>query len=293
MRTLLTATGVIVLVASVVGGIGLYCQLGAKQPKDGKKDEDEITNSVDMVFVRIPKGKFLMGSPQSEAQRMPDEFQHEVAITRPFWLGAYEVTQRQYELVMGTNPSYFSATGGGKARFARKDTSEYPVERVSWNDALAFCKKLSTKEKKTYRLPTEAEWEYACRAGSTTPFHSGKTFTSVLANINGLKYASYGTAEAGPFHRNPVPIGEYKPNAFNLCDMHGNVQEWCADWHGLEYYKISPKGDPQGPDKGTERVVRGGAWASSAKTCRSAARHRLAPDERNYSTGFRVVMEIK
>jgi formylglycine-generating enzyme required for sulfatase activity len=194
---------------------------------------------------------------------------------------------------MGANPSFFSAKGGGKQRVAGKETSSHPVERVSWHDAVEFCKKLSAMEKRTYRLPTEAEWEYACRAGTKTPFHAGEKFNSNFANINGLGYSAYGTDEGGPFYRATVPVAEYKGNKFDLFDMHGNVQEWCADWYAADYYKDSSKDDPRGPEKGTERVLRGGAWPSSAKACRSAARNHLPPEERSYTTGFRVVLEVK
>jgi formylglycine-generating enzyme required for sulfatase activity len=246
-----------------------------------------------MTLVRMPPGKFVMGSPETERHRVKDETQHEVAITRPFFISIHEVTQGQYYAVMGNNPSYYNENGAGKSRVKGLETENHPVERVTWHDAMAFCKKLGDKEKKTYRLPTEAEWEYACRAGTKTVFHTGNDFNGNLANINGLGYASYGKEEAGPFYRRTVPVGEYRANRFGLYDMHGNVQEWCADWYAADYYKKSPKSDPQGPEKGIERVLRGGAWPSSAKACRCAARYHLAPDEKNYSTGFRVVMEAK
>lgn len=257
------------------------------------KDEKAITNSVGMVLVQIPAGKLMMGSPIDEAHRGSDELQHEVEISKSFYLGAFEVTQRQYEKVMGMNPSFFSRTGLGKERVKGKDTTGHPVERVTWHEAVEFCKKLSAKEKKTYRLPTEAEWEYACRAGTKEPFHHGKNFNSNLGNINGLSYSSYGAEEGGPFYRCTVPGGEYKGNAFNLFDMHGNVQEWCSDWYAADFYKNSPKTDSIGPGDGKERVVRGGAWPSSAKACRSAARNHLPPDEKSWTVGFRVVLELK
>ncbi len=290
MRILLVVAVVVVVAASLAGGIGWYCHLGAEQPKDEVK---VVTNSIGMMLVPIPPGKFVMGSPEKELHRNSDEVSHEVTITRPFHMGIYEVTQQQYEVVMGANPSFFAKSGGGKQRVNRKDTAQHPVERVSWNDAVAFCKKLSAKEGKTYRLPTEAEWEYACRAGANTVFHAGNDFNSNLANINGLVYSSYGKEEAGPFYRATVPCGEYKENKFRLFDMHGNVQEWCSDWYAGDYYKKSPKDDPPGPAEGTERVLRGGAWPSSAKACRSAGRNHLPPDEKSYTTGFRVVLELK
>jgi formylglycine-generating enzyme required for sulfatase activity len=290
MRHILIVPAIVIVMASGAAGIGWYCHLGANEAKEAGKP---ITNSVGMSLVRIPAGAFTMGSPENEKHRGDDEQQHEVAITKPFRLGLYEVTQEQYEKVMGANPSHFSAKGGGKQRVDKKDTSHHPVERVSWQDAVEFCQKLSAKEGKTYRLPTEAEWEYTCRAGAKTVFHAGNDFNSNLANINGLIYSSYGKQEAGPFYRSTVPVGEYKANAFGVFDMHGNVQEWCADWYAEDYYKKSPKSDPAGPAEGMERVLRGGAWPSSAKACRSAGRHHLAPEEKSYTTGFRVVLELK
>lgn len=258
-----------------------------------KRDARTIVNSIGMRFALIPAGKFMMGSPEKEVYRSEDEWPHEVTLTKPYYLGAYEVTQGQFEKIMGHNPSFYSAKGGGKLRVAKKDTSAYPVERIAWTDAAEFCAKLSAKEGKSYRLPTEAEWEYACRAGTKTVFHMGNKFNSNLGNINGLSYSSYGDETGGPFHRATIKVGEYKnhANAFGLFDMHGNVQEWCADWYADDYYKNSPKEDPRGPEKGSERVLRGGAWPSSAKACRSAARNHLAPEERSWTNGFRVLLE--
>ena len=297
-RILMIGIG-IVLVGVVGAGTAYYFfarptnQAEAAQPKVDVKSGEVVANSLDMKLALISAGKFTMGSPADELHRYADELQHQVAITRAFYLGVHEVTQGQYEKIMGTNPSFFSANGGGKQRVESKDTSAYPVERVSWNDAVEFCKKLSDKEGKKYRLPTEAEWEYACRAGTKSVFHTGNDMNSNLANINGLSYSSYGKEASGPFHRSTVKIGEYKDqaNAFGLFDMHGNVQEWCSDWYAADYYKSSPKEDPSGPKDGAERVLRGGAWPSSAKACRSAMRNHLPPEDRVFTAGFRVVME--
>ncbi len=280
----------LISVASLSCAVGVYL---AEQPAASQEDAKAITNSIGMKLARIAPGKFVMGSPADEVHRNSDETQHEVAITRPFYLGVHEVTQGQYQKVMGVNPSFFAKNGGGKQRVENKDTAVYPVERISWLDAVEFCKKLSAKEGKIYRLPTEAEWEFACRAGTKSVFHLGNDFNSNLANINGLSYSAYGKEEAGPFHRSTVTVGGYKGNDFGLFDMHGNVQEWCADWYADDYYKNSPKDDPQGPKDGTERVMRGGGWPSSAKACRSAARNHLPPEEKNYTSGFRVVMDVK
>jgi formylglycine-generating enzyme required for sulfatase activity len=189
-----------------------------------------------MKLVLIPKGKFLMGSPRDEKGRLDHEEQHEVEITRPFYMGVYEVTQEQYEKVMGMNPSWFSATGGGKAKVKGLDTRRFPVENVSWTDARIFCDKPSALErelaaKRVYRLPTEAEWEYTCRGGArkSTPFHFGPSLSSTQANFCGS--SPYGEAGKGPYLRRTSTIGSYKPNDFGLFDMHGNVREWCADWY--------------------------------------------------------------
>lgn len=206
--------------------VDLQTSMHGSQGKDPPKF---VSNSLDIKFALVPAGKFTIGSPDAELHRNADKSQQEIAITRAFYLGVFEVTQGQYKKIAGTKPSFFSANGAGKQRVDKRDTSSYPVERVSWHDAVAFCQKLSTTEGKTYRLPTEAEWEYSCRAGTTSVFHYGNNFNSTLGNINGLVYSSYGKETAGPFFRATVKVGEYKPNAFGLHDMHGNVQEWCAD----------------------------------------------------------------
>jgi formylglycine-generating enzyme required for sulfatase activity len=265
-------------------------------PLDGApappKPSRELKNSIGMKLVRVPKGKFMMGSPAVEAGIGAAEGpQHEVEITRPFYLGAYEVTQEQYQKVTGSNPSYFSPTGGGAAQLKGLDTRAFPVETVSWTDAVAFCEKLSAvpaekRAGRTYRLPTEAEWEYACRGGAKdyAPFGLGKELTSKDANIQ-----PWLPGRALPYLGRPTTVGSYKKgNGWGLFDMHGNVWEWCHDWHDTNYYKVSPRADPKGPPAGTYRVLRGGAWASSPQTCRSAIRGINAPNERNQYLGFRV-----
>jgi formylglycine-generating enzyme required for sulfatase activity len=253
----------------------------------------EFTNSIGMKLVLIPRGKFKMGSPKGEKNRKDDEEQHDVEITRPLYLGVYTVTQKQYKEVMGENPSWFSATGRAKDKVKGLDTDDFPVEWVSWHDAKRFCDKLSQLEKerrakRTYRLPTEAEWEYACRGGasSSTPFHYGKSLSSRQANING-NYP-YGGAAKGPFLGRTCKVGSYNPNQFGLHEMHGNVWQWCADWHAKDYYKNSPAKDPQGPDGGTHRVRRGGSWSAYGRYCRAADRNVGVPGYRNGNLGFRV-----
>ncbi len=273
-------------------GVGvLVMLLGISLGAEPAAQPKEITNSIGMKLVLIPAGKFLMGSPKDEKERFHGEVQHEVSITKPFNLGVYMVTQAEYEKVMGNNPSYFSPKGDGKDEVEDMDTSHFPVEMVSWEDAIAFCKKLSElpEEKKAgrvYRLPTEAEWEYACRAGTKTVFHYGDSLSSKQANFDGND--PYGGADKGPNLNRTAKVGSYAPNAFGLYDMHGNVWEWCQDWYNGGYYKNSPKEDPPGPAQASDRVVRGGSWYSHGWDCRSAGRHRLGPASRFASLGFRV-----
>jgi formylglycine-generating enzyme required for sulfatase activity len=255
-----------------------------------------LTNGLGLKLALVPAGKFVMGSPATEAEREPEELPHEVVITRPFYLGVYEVTQEQYQTVTGKNPSFFNQTRGGGA--------DHPVEQVRWAEAVEFCQRLSERpeEKKAgraYRLPTEAEWEYACRAGTSSAFHFGDALSSKQANFNGND--PYGGAAKGPYIQKTARVGSYPPNAWGLHDMHGNVWEWCADWYDPDYYKHSPKPDPKGPTQGVLstgfradffRVVRGGCWLDEARGCRSAYRFRFQPSEPYRWVGFRVVCEV-
>ena len=228
----------------------------------------EITNSIGVKLVLIPPGEFLMGSPENEENRSPDEQQHQVRITKPFYLGVYEVTQEQWESVMGDNPSHFKW---------RKN----PVENVSWDDCQAFLDKLKEKSwdgRGKFSLPTEAQWEYACRAGTTTRYNFGDDEASVG------EYASY----LDNSNRRTHPVGEKKPNAWGVYDMHGNVWEWCQDWYASGYYKASPVDDPLEPSPGSLRVIRGGSWHLGARFCRAAYRFRGVPRRRDIGLGFRV-----
>ncbi len=192
-------------------GLGILILLaGMGQGAEPDAQPKEITNSIGMKLVLIPAGKFMMGSPKDEKDRGDDEEQHEVSITKPFYLGVYLVTQAEYEKVMGNNPSWFSAKGDGKDKVKDIDTSLFPVEMVYWNNAIAFCKKLSElpEEKKAgrvYRLPTEAEWEYACRAGTKTVFHYGDSLSSKQANFDGR--FPYGQVEEGPHLGRTTKVG--------------------------------------------------------------------------------------
>ena len=231
---------------------------------------EPIVNSIGMNFKLIPSGEFLMGSPESEEGHDDDESEHRVRITKSFELGVHEVTQEQYEQVMETNWSEFKGP-------------QNPVENVSWEDAVEFCRKLSelSAEKSAgyvYRLPTEAEWEYACRAGTKTRYSFGDSDVELGEN-------AWCSENSGATTH---PVSLKKPNAWGLYDMHGNVFEWCQDWHA-DYPSAAVTDDPTGPASGSYRVIRGGGWYSSADYCRSAIRVRDFPSERNDDVGFRVV----
>jgi len=232
-----------------------------------------------LELLPIPAGEFLMGSPEDEEGREDNETQHLVKITRPYWLGKYPVTQEQWEKTMGDNPSRFSG-------------NDLPVEKVSWEEAIAFCRKLNEREGQAgrlpkgykYSLPTEAEWEYACRAGTTTVFAFGNRLSSHQANFDGE--SPYGDAEIGPYLETTSPVGNYPPNAWGLCDMHGNVKEYCYDWYGE--YGTGVVTDPIGPSSGESRVTRGGCWYYDGENCRSANRFELNPGLRLDILGFRL-----
>ena len=276
-------------------------------PREARSDEPEIstnpiiTNSVGIKLARIPAGTFVMGSPRGEAERDDKEERHEVSITKPFYLGVYEVTQAEYVAVMkgvrdGNNRSTFQG-------------DDRPVENVEWKMSKSFCEQLSARPEEVdagrkYRLPTEAEWEYACRAGTLTAFHVGDSLSSEQANFNGNHPA--GGGETGNYLRRTAPVGSYEPNAFGLFDMHGNVAEWCADWYDPDYYLNSPEEDPLGPPFGVVStkftnnanqnffvVVRGGCWVDDGRACRSAYRYRAMPNTQYQLIGFRVACDVE
>jgi formylglycine-generating enzyme required for sulfatase activity len=265
---------------------------------NGGSGPKAITNPIGMEFVRIPAGKFRMGSPSEEPVREADEGpQREVGISREFYLGVYPVTQAQYERIMGTNPSYFSAGEEGSDRVQGLDTGEFPVEHVTWGDAVEFCRRLSALPEeqaagRVYELPTEAEWEYACRAGTTAVFNFGGELNGRQANCNG-RHPYGGTRTRGPNLERPCVVGMYPPNAWGLHDMHGNVWEWCSDWYSDQYYRYGEDQDPQGPRRGETRVLRGGSWFSPAKDCRAAFRSWSPPSEGHFYAGFRVRFRLR
>jgi formylglycine-generating enzyme required for sulfatase activity/tRNA A-37 threonylcarbamoyl transferase component Bud32 len=233
-----------------------------------------LGNGVTLEMVEIPGGTFIMGSPANEAERNSDEGpQHQVTVPS-FFMGKYELTQAQYQAIMGSNPSAFEG-------------NNRPVEQVSWNDAVIFCQRLSQKTGKNYRLPSEAEWEYACRAGTTTPFYFGESITSELVNYNG-NY-TYGSAPKGQNRQQTTDVGSFPPNAFGLYDMHGNVWEWCLDDY-IDNYSDAPKdGSALTGRSGDIKLLRGGSWISKPQGCRSGDRNNNLHPFRISGFGFRVV----
>jgi formylglycine-generating enzyme required for sulfatase activity len=237
-----------------------------------------ITNTIGMTLNKIPAGTFTMGSPEGEEGRKDNETQHPVTISKAFYMQTTEVTQGQWKAVMGTVP--------WKGVSFVKEGPNYAATYVSWNDAVAYCEKLSEKESVTYRLPTEAEWEYACRAGTETAWSFGDDDASVG------QYAWYrGNAyDIGERYAHQVRLK--KPNAFGLYDMQGNAHEWCHDFYGKDYYKQSPEQDPAGPLSGSSRVLRGGSWLNVTRFSRSARRFGGDADGRDSNGGFRLVREL-
>nr|WP_290601757.1 bifunctional serine/threonine-protein kinase/formylglycine-generating enzyme family protein [Anabaena sp. AL93] len=235
---------------------------------------EDLGKGIKLEMIAIPGGTFLMGSPENEAERISSQSpQHQVTVPS-FFMGKYQLTQAQYQAIMGNNPSYF------------KDNNR-PVENVSWDDAVTFCQKLSQKTGKNYRLPSEGEWEYACRAGTKTPFYFGDNITTDLVNYDG-NY-SYKSSPKGKYRQQTTDVGTFPPNAFGLYDMHGNVYEWCEDdWHD-DYINAPTDGSAWNSRIGNRKLVRGGSWHSDPVTCRSAFRGHWKLDDSRYHVGFRVV----
>ena len=262
------------------------------------------SNSIGMTFNLISAGSFTMGSPDTEpAGPWPHEQpEHQVALTKAFWMQTTEVTQGQWDVVMGagSNPSQFSSCG-----------MNCPVEQVSWSDAQNFINALNALENRAgcdtlpnacYRLPTEAEWEYAARATTTTAWAYAVNYdtSDVPGQVTGDDFNSnldrigwYAYNNTDPYGNGTKPVAQKQANKWGLYDMAGNVFEWCQDWYDSTYYSVSPSIDPQGPASGSERIVRGGSWNGQANGARSAARGRIRPDFRNNDLGFRIVLPLQ
>jgi formylglycine-generating enzyme required for sulfatase activity len=271
----MNSTGTYLLTYTVADAAGNTATANRTVTVVGNRSVDlNATVAMDMLWV--PAGTFTMGSPTSEAGRQSDrEGEHNVSLTKGFYLGKYEVTQAQYEAVIGSNPSEFNATGNGNR----------PVEKVTWTEAVAFCNLLTNQEQAAgrlpagwaYVLPTESQWEYACRAGTTTAYSWGNTITSSNANWN-----------HGADPNQTVDVGQFSANPWGFFDMHGNVWEWTADWYQAAYPTGNPVVNPTGPASGSHRVTRGGSWSTAGTILRSAQRGNSAPSYRNNRLGFRV-----
>ncbi len=273
-------------------------------PKPVIKNES-LSERLGMKFVYIALGTFMMGSPSDEPNRDDDEKQHKVILTKGFYMQTTEVTVGQWRAFVRDTGYRTEAEKEGAAYVYKDDkwgyqkgyywgnpgfsqTDSHPVTCVSWNDVQTFIKWLNHKENKTYRLPTEAEWEYACRAGTNTPFSFGKCLSADQANYDG-NYPFSGCPK-GKYRKKTVPVASFSANLWGLYDMHGNVWEWCQDWHGS--YHTGFVTDPIGRVKGSNRVLRGGSWFSKAKHCRSTNRDGNRIDDRNSVNGFRLVLSI-
>jgi len=263
------------------------CFCAAVSLKIGRQERREKTvhvNGAGIVVVYIPPGKYLMGSPEKESLRQSDEGpQRLVTIAGGFWMGKYEVTQGQWKAVMGQNEAWFE----------QKD--DYPIEWISWDQAKDFVDNLNEKTGLRFRLPTEAEWEYACRAGTDTPFCFGESIGSDQANFNGG--FPYGDAQKDIYREATCPVGSFQPNAWGLYDMHGNVWEWCEDVYKEDIYDhpelltANDIGNPLYSGEDSHRVFRGGGWLGSGNVLRSACRcHELAHYSLIY-IGFRLVLD--
>ena len=248
----------------------------AKDDNAAPLGENFTVPDLNLTMIWVKPGTFMMGSPESEAGRSSNETQHQVTLTKGFYLGKYEVTQAQWEKVKGSNPSHFKG-------------ADRPVEKVPWNDAVDFCKKLTEMEKKagrvpegmSYQLPTEAQWEYACRAGTTTAYSWGNDINSSRANYNWVN----GGNDGNDF-KQTRDVGQYAANPWGFFDMQGNVWEWVSDWKAN--YLTNAQTDPEGPASGSYRVERGGSWISGGTNLRSAKRISTTPSNRFPTIGFRV-----
>lgn len=257
-------------------------EIASRSNKQAESFVETWKNGITLEMVSIPGGKFTMGSPATEKEQKDSQPQHEVSI-KPFFMGKFEVTQAQWQAVMGNNPSRFKG-------------DKRPVEHVLYQEAKEFCKKLSLETLMPYRLPSEAEWEYACRAGTTTPFYFGETITPALVNYNGND--PYGAVPKGEYRQSTTDVGSFPANAFGLYEMHGNVWEWCQDeFH--ENYNGAPVDGSAWEAKGNEneilhfRILRGGSFDEPARSSCSAIRFPLVEANKSNSSGFRVVVSVR
>jgi formylglycine-generating enzyme required for sulfatase activity len=298
----------LLLLYGLLVGLAFVTPAGSNARAPRPMSPKSITNSIGMEFVRIPSGRFTMGSPASEEPRCVDEEQWERTIRKEFWMGVHEVTQKQFKDVMGYNPSFFSRDGkdnpelryrsycqpaGGKGKVPA-DTSSFPIENVSYAEAREFCQKLMARKDEhghLYRLPRDAEWEYTCRgnAPSYQVFHFGNSLSSRQANFDGRDSSFRG--EKGFFLERTCKVGSYAKNRFGLYDMHGNVAEWCDGYDGnRSNIPPPPKDLPPLPPSEPGAVVRGGCWKTKDYECRSADRSWYGRTARTSEVGFRVVL---
>jgi formylglycine-generating enzyme required for sulfatase activity len=300
------------------GKENVVVMIGESSQNPGASNALVVTNSIGAKLRLIPAGEFMMGSPETDQDAEDIEKpQHRVRITRPFYLGVTEVTRGQFRSFAKDSGYKTEAERDGRGGWgwnneAKKSegnprytwqnpgfvqTDDHPVVNVSWNDAVAFCRWLSRKEGKAYRLPTEAEWEYACRAGTTTRFQCGDD-PKGLARLGNIADAlakekfnfSDAIAERDGFAFT-APVGRYNANAWGLFDLHGNVWEWCSDGYAQDYYKRSPAENPRGADVATHRALRGGGWLSTPPVARSALRDGGEPGDRSHALGFRLARD--
>jgi formylglycine-generating enzyme len=324
------------MAAAFLAILGLFAP-GRAEEKEQIDDSNHLTNSIGMKLVLIPAGEFMMGSSESQediaaffnnaygvAVHKASDFngelpQHRVRITKPFYLGMYDITRQQFKKfideskyktdaeksnkgALGFNPAKQNMELGKDYSwqdpgFDQKD--DHPVVLVSWNDAMAFCRWLSKKENRTYRLPTQAEWEYACRAGTKTRFYNGDDVEELtkVANIIDAKakekFPTWGPhTKSSDGYVYTSPVGSFQPNTFGLYDMHGNVWQWCMDWYAPDYYRVSPVTNPTGPTSGKQRVVRGGCWGVDASNARSSKAGAKEPNYADPFHGFRVALVV-
>jgi len=252
----------------------------SKQVKSFSIWKEPVTG---MEFILIPKGSFLMGNHENDDKESSSEILHKVTISRDFWLARIEVTQKQWQLLMGNKEIHPE-----KPSPFHNANPQYPIVGVSYFDVQRYLKKLNElAQAYHFRLPSEAEWEYACRAGTTTPFSSGLNLSDSLANFNNEIPSTYSTQ--GKYIGHPVPVGSYPSNPWGLHDMHGNVWEWISDWYAP--YSPEQATNPQGPPSGKQKVIRGGSWYFGARNAKSSSRRTHEPGLWGFSIGFRIVCE--